>query len=78
MLLYKRILPERKVSHVCVCAPLQVQRKYEAADSRAATAAKRVTDLTSKLSSAEDTIVALEGHISVLVEELGRYTLLPQ
>lgn len=57
---------------------LQVQRKYEAADSRAASAATCVSDLKAKLGAAEDQIVALEGHVSVLEEELAKYTQLPQ
>jgi len=57
---------------------VQVQRKYEAAESRAASAASRVSELTGQLGGAEDTIVALEGHITLLEEELAKYTQLPQ
>lgn len=57
---------------------MQVQRKLEAADARASNAGKRVSELTTQLGGAEDQIVALEGHISVLEEELSKYTQLPQ
>lgn len=58
--------------------PAQAQRKLEAAESRASSASARVTELTSQLGGAEDQIVALEGHISVMEEELAKYTELPQ
>jgi hypothetical protein len=57
---------------------MQVQRKLEAAETRAGNAGKRVSELTTQLGGAEDQIVALEGHISVLEEELSKYTQLPQ
>lgn len=53
---------------------LQVQRKYEAADSRAANAVAEVKDLRQKLSNAEDSIMSLEGQISILEKELARYS----
>lgn len=62
---------------VCMLC-LQAQRKLEAAESRASTASARVAELTSQLGGAEDQIVALEGHISVMEEELAKYTQLPQ
>lgn len=53
--------------------PLQVQRKYEGAESRATAAAAEVRQLTTKLSNAEDEILALEGQISILEQELAKY-----
>lgn len=66
----------------CACRaalhlPLQVQRKFEAAEARATSAASHVAELTQQLGGAEDQIVTLEGHISLLEEELAKYTQLP-
>jgi chromosome segregation ATPase len=52
---------------------LQVQRKYEGAESRASSAAAEVEQLSLKLSNAEDEILALEGQISILEQELAKY-----
>jgi chromosome segregation ATPase len=64
--------------YAAVLCHVQVQRKLEAAESRASTAGKRLSELTTQLGGAEDQIVALEGHISVLEEELSKYNQLPQ
>lgn len=53
---------------------LQMQRKYEAADARAAQAAAELTELQAKLSKAEDEMLALEGQVSILDSELAKYT----
>lgn len=50
---------------------------YESAESRAAAAANEVAALTQKLGVAEDRVVALEGHTSVMEEEIARLTQLP-
>jgi predicted nucleic acid-binding Zn-ribbon protein len=64
---------------LCVCLSVpQAQRKLDAAESRAASASSRVSELTQQLGGAEDQIVSLEGHISVLEEQLAGYTQLPQ
>lgn len=52
---------------------LQVQRKYESANTRAAQAAAEISDLQDKLGKAEDEVVALEGQVSVLETELAKY-----
>jgi predicted nucleic acid-binding Zn-ribbon protein len=52
---------------------LQVQRKYKGAESRATSAAAEVEQLSHKLSNAEDEILALEGQISILEQELAKY-----
>lgn len=57
---------------------MQAQRKLEAAEKRAAAAASQVNDLTEKLGSTQDQLVALEGHVSILEEQLAEYTQLPQ
>jgi chromosome segregation ATPase len=54
-------------------ATIQVQRKYEGAESRASSAAAEVEQLGAKLSNAEDEILALEGQISILEQELAKY-----
>jgi hypothetical protein len=51
----------------------QVQRKYEGAESRASSAAAEVQQLSLKLSNAEDEILALEGQVSILEQELAKY-----
>ncbi|WIA30700.1 hypothetical protein OEZ86_000769 [Tetradesmus obliquus] len=51
----------------------EVQRKYEGAESRATAAAAEVRQLTTKLSNAEDEILALEGQISIPEQELAKY-----
>lgn len=50
-----------------------MQRRYEAADSRATAAAAQAEELATKLSNAEDEILALEGQISILEQELAKY-----
>jgi chromosome segregation ATPase len=57
---------------------LQLQRKLEAADSRAGAAAAQVSELKQQLGRAEDQIVELEGHVCVLEDELARRSGLPQ
>lgn len=63
---------------LCLLPCVQAHRKLEAAETRAANASSHVTELTQQLGGAEDQIVALEGHISVLEEQLAAYTQLPQ
>jgi polyhydroxyalkanoate synthesis regulator phasin len=55
------------------CDVLQAQRRSDAAEEREAHSAAQLADLTSKLSAAEDEIIALEGQISILEQELAKY-----
>jgi chromosome segregation ATPase len=63
---------------LCLVSCVQAHRKLEAAEARAGSASSRVSELTQQLGGAEDQIVALEGHVSVLEEQLAAYTQLPQ
>lgn len=57
--------------HVCLLRVLQASRRAEAAEARADAASRELRELGAKLAAAEDDVLALEGQVNILEQELA-------